>query len=71
MKIKCNDGVLREFIPTETPNTKFVYQTRPAHCFHCGEEFNRKPSSEQKELWREHSCKTGTRKINGKEIIEK
>lgn len=62
MKIKCNDGTVREFIPTERPNTKFVYQLKPAYCKHCKEEFTRQESAEQKHLWRDHICKTGPKK---------
>jgi hypothetical protein len=62
MKVKCEDGWVREIYPADRPNNQVrvnrIYPT-PAYCTHCKEKFSTRPSIEQKETWRKHSCERG------------
>jgi hypothetical protein len=57
MRIKCNDGKVREFIPAEGV-TRFVGNGKisKAYCDHCNKKFSSEPSEDQKEEWRKHDC---------------
>lgn len=63
MRIKCNDGFIREFIPANgMDNFATIEKSKltRAYCKHCNQEFTLEPSSVQKPVWREHSCNVPT-----------
>lgn len=61
MRVKCLDGYVREFIPATSIGDHLpIHQgnIKVAQCYHCKENFNIKPTNEQKEIWRIHICDT-------------
>jgi len=62
MKLKCIDGVVREFVPS---NDKGRYHE--AYCVHCGYEFGVHDTAILKPEFRKHICKVVDKELNEKE----
>jgi len=58
MKIKCNDGIVREF--TVCIQAKDWFSTiSTSKCKNCGKEFGIHDTWILKPIWRKHICKEG------------
>jgi len=57
MKLKCDDGVVREFKVSEVKKGLHRGSLRDAFCVHCGETFGCHDTHILKPKFRKHTCK--------------
>lgn len=53
MRLKCNDGIVREFLPAEYA----LSGSSEGTCWECGEEFGVHDTKILKPIFKAHSCK--------------
>jgi len=56
MKLKCNDGIVREF---SLPAINEILLWNEAMCVHCGEKFGIHDTAILKPRFKAHTCKEG------------
>jgi hypothetical protein len=60
MKLRCDDGVVREFSPSTADGWRGAERSQEAECKNCGEEFGIHDLKVLKPMFRRHVCAVGT-----------